>query len=1017
MASRLLLDSGKIKQLRKTLGLSQEKLAQLCEQKRLRISIATIKRAELGKPVSVRTAKEFSEIFGIQLSELIKQEQSSNHDQFLLPNAPKYLPLLWFRTNQWQLVESAYQLLSGGGAIAIEQLGNTLIAIFEPYGSHGKGIIQAQIVATKLKQMVESHPSQAQFYAALTIGPATKAQERLMPGREPLQWFAQAAPNILANSIVVSDPLYKLTKDKFVYKKHKDLWQILPGHITPPALPIAGREKELQQIIDLLDDAKQRPSPCLINISGPSGLGKSRLLQRVIELAEQKNLLRGCIELEGKQRRSTIQLAFDLSHQYYSAAKKRCGQRLEAKLNELQYDEPVNQTILNGLLHGTTEELNGLDIHDEKLVEQLYRVSNDLTHILYAAVNTPIIVIVDNIHLADHQAFPAITEMLLRSQDIPLLIFISNRSDNQTQKQIDQLPLNGIELHNILLSPLTEQECNTLCSHYTTLSPQVIEECKSLSDGIPLYLTQLLSARHQDPESTQLPEPLQLYIRQQVQNLNDEAQCLLNLLCTHPDALPTQVCLELVQRVLQNSSLTNLNEKGINELVRKQLIRTGNQQQLSIALKLVKKVLYAALSNQSRLQYHKLIAEHLSAPNQGEHGPALDIAYHFEHSNQHYQAANHLYRHAVKLIQHADYNNARTTLDRALNLLSDQEATAANIDLEIDIQLCLAGTDKANFGWVSSLLKSSYQRVTSLFEVKPADARLTMALFGLWVIELVTLNFSAAERLIERCFEIARDMGDHQGEMHAYIASANTKFWQGQHDQALAAAQRALGIYRDESRASSIQFLGQDPRTLAGCFGALSASVLGKPAEAEACRKVMLDAAELPNHHFSSAVALFGSTWLDYHLGNPEQTLQSAMKLDALSTSMNYLFYQGTALLFIGWSKHKLGMEENCADIIEQAYHSMVEPGTDKIGYSLYSCLLGEVLLETGQSKRAESVLRSGIEFAKRYGENCYLAEMYRLLAMCCEKERTSLLEQAQNYAKHSPLFAKRIVQLAINSK
>lgn len=63
---RLRLDRERLKQHRKRLGLSQEALAEYCFDRRLCVSIASIKRAESGKAVLYRTARHLAEIYEVE---------------------------------------------------------------------------------------------------------------------------------------------------------------------------------------------------------------------------------------------------------------------------------------------------------------------------------------------------------------------------------------------------------------------------------------------------------------------------------------------------------------------------------------------------------------------------------------------------------------------------------------------------------------------------------------------------------------------------------------------------------------------------------------------------------------------------------------------------------------------------------------------------------------------------------------------------------------------------------------
>ncbi len=68
----VLLNADVLRQLRELRMLSQEEMANLFELRNIRISIATIKRAETWHPVRYRIAREFARFFGVPVETLLK---------------------------------------------------------------------------------------------------------------------------------------------------------------------------------------------------------------------------------------------------------------------------------------------------------------------------------------------------------------------------------------------------------------------------------------------------------------------------------------------------------------------------------------------------------------------------------------------------------------------------------------------------------------------------------------------------------------------------------------------------------------------------------------------------------------------------------------------------------------------------------------------------------------------------------------------------------------------------------
>lgn len=78
---KLTLSPARLKSLRRACGMSQEALAQVCVDRRLNISIASIKRAEAGKPLLYRTARHFARLYQVELGSLLAA-----------PAAPEMIP-------------------------------------------------------------------------------------------------------------------------------------------------------------------------------------------------------------------------------------------------------------------------------------------------------------------------------------------------------------------------------------------------------------------------------------------------------------------------------------------------------------------------------------------------------------------------------------------------------------------------------------------------------------------------------------------------------------------------------------------------------------------------------------------------------------------------------------------------------------------------------------------------------------------------------------------------------------
>ncbi len=1017
MDSKLLLDGEKLKQLRQIQGLSQEGLVYACELRRLTVSIATVKRAEAGKRVSLRTARNLASFFDIDISDVTlsadDDKNKSADDTLNLCGSSavshSILPILWLRFDSWDITEELTQdvikLLQRSGSLWQEALGNTILATFGHQTINNKGHLHAQLVALEIQRFLLDRDLPIHFYAALQLGPVQQNLEETIIDPPVLQWFAQHSTYIPCDSIIVSTDLYKISDTHFNYRTSHEseqrLWVLHSEKHLQQTLPLIGRSTELLQLSGLLDGVKRRNCPAITHIHGQAGIGKSRLINAIHEQAYLQEILVADIDLEAGWNDPLHQLTAGLCQNLFIQAKKRWP---EKKILSLLFNQeiPANQQIFFvQLLDLSTKVINSKEhwqnaqpINEDEILAAMAQM---FTIFLGWQVHS-LLITVDNLHLANYKGCQLLGKLLTLCKHLPISCIITSRTEYQNQITLEPFINDYCHFSTIPLGPLSEAEVERLCHEFNHLPKSYIHRCIQWSGGIPLYLIQLLTSQPEDSEA--IPSSLQLLVEQKLLQLEEKDRRVLELLSICEAPLPLSVVKDLLKH-------KDYSPEG---LVSAQLVKIDIHLSISLCHKLVQHIVRERLPDDIKRKYHQAVADYLE--KRLDKMPQLDVyslAHHFEQAGHLLKGAKYHSLAATSLLQKGLYNESERILNKALQLAKSCSEKDVS-DIEIDIQLALSSIYKVKYGWVSPLLKSSYLRIEELCKQKEADKRLAMALFGLWTIEISTLNMAAAEELANRCLEVSLILNDDQGCIHAYTALANTLFWRGKHKQAESAASHALRLYKPEYTKISIQLMGQDPRALAGCFAIWSASILEHGEKAEQFRNDLMREMRDLKHDFSLSIALQGSAWLDYHHNKPAKSLAAAQELEALSISMNFPFYRGVAALFSGWAKHKLDKDPQAASIVDRGYRQWLASSGDKIAYSLYSTILAEIYLETNKTKEAVEVLHKGITFGIEHGEECYVPEMFRLLALCSEAtEAHQYLQEGLLYCQESPLFAARI--------
>ncbi len=1019
--TKLHLDAQKLKELRKKQGLSQERLAYACEKKRLRVSIATIKRAELGKLVSLRTATELAQFYNLDISELLLKNSVNTEVAPVLSQSTStsIMPVLWLRLNgDSQTVQDVVALLKRRGCISVEPLGNTVTAVFGRFDSDGQGHLLAQRVSLEVRHKLQLDNSLT-FFAALHLGAVQQGVESMLITPSVLQWFAEKSLSVPENTLIVSNEIFQVSHGHFNYQVVEisgEEFYVLEGEkYIVHTLPLIGRASELLQLNALLDGVGQRTTPAIAHITGIGGVGKSRLLNALIEQAKLRDFVIASIDLELGWDEPVELLTINLCQNIYNTACKKISSRQI-------YDSISNDSISDSIKYvfshvlniqtpfGTNECDLNITVDEALLVDAL----NVLMDCLIKQFSLRVVITIDNFHLAKKTGASIFSSLLARCENLPITCVVTSRLESNDNDLIKSLANQNYSFMTLSLGGISPEDTRKLCSAFDGIPDSYRNKCIAMSEGIPLYLIQLLTAY---PNTDEVPSSLQVLLEQKIHGLSQVNRMVVELLSVAEIDISLALLGELisiVNRHHQDSKECDFESFDPENLVGIQIININPLRGIKLCHQLVKRTIYEGLSESSKRYYHTLLAEFLEENRGDEVGGISNIGVgrHCLGAGYNSKAAEYFYLAASELIQKGIYSDAKSLLMDALEAVQSVESKE-RFDIEINIQLALSGIYKVSYGWVSPLVKNAYLRIEALCNLIGGDKRLSLALFGLWTIELSTLNFKSAEKLAKRCLTVAEEYSDPQGEMHAYIALSNTLFWRGKLTQSELAARKSLELYQAAYSESSIQLLGQDPRALAGCFGAWSASLLGKDEVAEYYRNILRNDINKLNHDFSVAIGLQGNAWLDYHYGDLEGALQYAEELDRLSEEKNFPFYRGVAALFIGWAKHKLHGAADAATIVDQGYHRWLVSSGDKIAYSLYCTILAEIYLDQENYSAARDLLEKGIQFSLDKYEECYVPEMYRLLSLCVDdKQKEAYLYKGLALAGESSVFSSRINQL-----
>lgn len=326
---------------------------------------------------------------------------------------------------------------------------------------------------------------------------------------------------------------------------------------TPFQAPMVGRDRELGTLLGQLDQAIETALPRLVVLSGPAGIGKSRMLRELIaagaESFDKLLVLRGrCLSVGrgislwalGEVLRAACGISLD---EPVDSAVEKLRASIAGPLAAIGLN--VDEIALTAAALGTSanlpipgDPLVGLE--PEAVFEQMARAWPRLVTGL--ARTWPLAILIEDIHWADEQMLSMLELLAGRSQG-PVLIVATARPEF-----VESHPGFGAgqDVSVVALRPLTARQSDTLIDELlgsAELPAPLVADMRAKADGNPFFLEEMLQ-RLVDEEALVLRDGRwQATERASTVKLSDTVH---GLLAARIDALPIDE-----KRFLQEASV------------------------------------------------------------------------------------------------------------------------------------------------------------------------------------------------------------------------------------------------------------------------------------------------------------------------------------------------------------------------------------------------------------------------------------------------------------------------------
>ncbi|MGA4544927.1 BTAD domain-containing putative transcriptional regulator [Uniformispora flossi] len=376
------------------------------------------------------------------------------------------------------------------------------------------------------------------------------------------------------------------------------------------SVPLIGRDRELDLLSGLLDDVRRRERPHLVTVLGEPGIGKSRLAaefgRRIDALPVPVRRLAGRVTAFGRT---------DALAPLAAVVRAYCGipvgataavsdRRLAGAVRDLLGAGPAAERVLSGLrpclgLGATVPPQDGPAFAEvfaawRTLVEEI-------------AARQPVVLVLEDLHLADEAFLDQVEDLTERALRVPLLIVATARTELRRRRP--RWCCGKRDATAVLLDPLSDTATTALLDRLQTRPPgiPVAPNVLALIGGIPRYAEEYAPTlpglpAHAVPE---VPPALRALVTARLDTLPVAEKAVLRDAAAFEGPLWTAGVAAVGGRTLPevDAALRALERTDFLRRVRRS--RMPDDTEYVIRHRLVRDIAYAQLTRQDRLLRHR----------------------------------------------------------------------------------------------------------------------------------------------------------------------------------------------------------------------------------------------------------------------------------------------------------------------------------------------------------------------------------------------------------------------------
>ena len=465
--------------------------------------------------------------------------------------------------------------------------------------------------------------------------------------------------------------------------------------LSPPLLPLIGRQPALAQLEDALQSARQGKG-CFVLVTGESGIGKTRLIQEYIRQHPDLPALRAvCHELEWLAPYSTLRQALQPA---VNLMPEMTWQPPPTWINPLVPLIPTLAQRFPYLAGSTTIPDDNLHVVDS--------LGKLILYLTDQAAPQPLHLILDDLHWSDSPSWEFLAQLARLASTASLLVIGLCRLEElpaERPQLIRTLERHDLVLH-LPLERLTPAETSALAGHMLSeLSPDslFLQRLHRETEGNPFFVIEMVRAIREYGRLPHLPMDWDGSLRQTAASLPQSIQRVIEARLDRlsPPSRELLATAAATGGAFHLSLLEGISQTPAEEIIRyiEEWLQRGLGREDAAGYEFshdkIRQVAYNSLSRARREYVHRRIGDGLMDAIPPVE--AVTLAYHYARSDQPLKALPYLIQAGEQALRARSYHEARQFGLQAVNLLgrapsSPLQSHQATSVMRIELNLQLA---------------------------------------------------------------------------------------------------------------------------------------------------------------------------------------------------------------------------------------------------------------------------------------------------------------------------------------